>query len=180
VKIVRVLNPLAAAVLMLLVSFAAFAQDQAFTNRSTELKEKPDAGAATLATLPENTGVKVVARAGAWTRIDAAGRTGFVRVFHLRFPASVEGASSSGGNPLTALGGFLTGQKSDERAKLASTGVRGLSKEDVKNASPDEAALKSLQSYRADRPGAERFAKEGKLAAVKVDDAQATAKAGRP
>jgi len=173
---VRVMNSLVA-VLMLLASLTAFAQGDAFTNRSTDLKDKADAGATTLATLPENTAVKVVARAGAWTRVEAWGQAGFVRVFHLRFPATVEGASSSGGNPLKSIGGFLTGQKQDESAKLASTGVRGLSKEDVKNASPDEAALKSIQSYRADRPGAERFAKEGKLAAVKIDDA---AKGGRP
>ena len=175
----RILLSLVAA-LALTLSAAAFAEGEAFTNRSTELREKPDAAAASLATLPENTGVKVVARAGAWTRVEAAGRTGFVRVFHLRFPASVEGGSSSGGsNPLSAIGGFLTGQKSDSNAKLASTGVRGLSKEDVKNASPDAAALKSMQSYRADRPAAERFAKEGKLAAVKVDDPEGASRGER-
>ena len=91
----RILLPLLAALALTLCA-SAFAQDQAFTNRSTELKEKPDAGAATLATLPENTGVNVVARAGAWTRVEAAGRTGFVRVFHLRFPAGVESGGSSG------------------------------------------------------------------------------------
>jgi hypothetical protein len=175
----RVLLSLIAA-LALTVCAAAFAQDQAFTNRSTELKDKPDAAAATLVTLPENTGVKVVARAGAWTRVEAAGRVGFVRVFHLRFPATVEGSSSSGGsNPLSAIGGFLSGQKSDDRAKLASTGVRGLSKDDVKNASPDEAALKTMRAWRADKPSAERFAREGRLAAVKVDDPEANTKGER-
>jgi SH3 domain-containing protein len=175
---VRTLRSLVA-VTALILSFCAFAQDQAFTNRSTELREKPDANAATLATLPENAGVKVLARAGAWTRVEAAGRTGFVRVFHLRFPATVEAGASSGGNPLSAIGGFFSGQKSDDRARVATTGVRGLSKEDVKNASPDEAALKSLKSYRADRPAAERFAKEGRLAAVKVPDPAGDAKGGR-
>ena len=175
----RMLHLLFAA-LLLALPLAGFAQDQAFTNRSTELKEKPEANASTLATLPENTGVKVVARAGAWTRVEAAGRTGFVRVFHLRFPATVEGASSSGGsNPFSAIGGFLSGQKSDDRARVATTGVRGLSKEDVKNASPDEAALKSLQGYRADKPAAERFAREGKLAAVKVADPEGDNKGER-
>jgi hypothetical protein len=29
--------------------------------------------------------------------------------------------------------------------------------------------LRRLQSYRADRPGAERFAREGKLAAQQID-----------
>jgi hypothetical protein len=47
--------------------------------------------------------------------------------------------------------------------------LRGLSPEDLKNASPDTAALAKLQSYRADKASAERFAQDGKLAQVSVD-----------
>jgi hypothetical protein len=159
------------AALSLMASAAASAQEQAFTNRATDLKQSADASAATVASLPENTPVKVLARAGGWTRVEASGHAGFVRVFHLRFPATVEAAPSSGGsNPLTSIGGFLTGQKADSQAKLASTGVRGLSKEDLKNASPDLEALGRMQSYRADKADAQRFARDGKLAEAKVDD----------
>lgn len=163
------------AALLLVLPLLAVAQDQAFTNRDTELKERADAGSGTVAPLPANTAVKVLARAGAWTQVQADGKTGFVRVFHLRFPATVEGApsSSSGSNPFAALGGLIGGNKPDERAKLASTGVRGLSKEDVKNASPDAAALAKMQSYRADKGAAERFAREGKLAEKRVNDPEA-------
>lgn len=162
------------ALLVLVLPLAAFAQDQAFTNRDTELKERADAASATVAPLPADTAVKVLARAGAWTQVQAAGKTGFVRVFHLRFPATVEGSSSSSGsNPFAALGGLIGGNKPDERAKLASTGVRGLSREDVKNANPDAQALAKMQSYRADKPEAQRFAREGRLAEKKVDDPQA-------
>ena len=167
------------AFLVLVLPLAAFAQDQAFTNRDTELKERADASSATLAPLPADTSVKVLARAGAWTQVQAEGKTGFVRVFHLRFPATVEGSSSSssGSNPFAALGGLIGGNKPDERAKLASTGVRGLSKEDVKNANPDAQALGKMQSYRADKAEAQRFAREGKLAGKRVDDPEG--KAGR-
>jgi len=162
------------ALLFLALPMLAAAQDQAFTNRDTELKERADAGAKTLAPLPANTPVKVVTRAGAWTQVQADGKTGFVRVFHLRFPATVEGSASSGGsNPFAALGGLIGGNKPDERAKLASTGVRGLSKEDVKNANPDAQALAKMHSYRADKPEAQRFAREGKLAEKKVNDPEA-------
>ena len=157
------------ALLVLVLPLAAAAQEQAFTNRDTELKERADAGSKTLAPLPANTPLKVVTRAGAWTQVQAEGKTGFVRVFHLRFPATVE-SSSSGSNPFAALGGLIGGNKPDERAKLASTGVRGLSKEDVKNANPDAQALAKMHSYRADKPEAQRFAREGRLAEKKVDD----------
>lgn len=169
------------ALLVLALPMLAAAQDQAFTNRDTELKERADAASGTVAALPASTAVKVLARAGAWTQVQADGRTGFVRVFHLRFPATVEGSSSSsspsGSNPFAALGGLIGGNKLDERAKVASTGVRGLSKEDVKNANPDAQALAKMQSYRADAPEAQRFAREGKLADKRVDDPQG--KAGR-
>jgi hypothetical protein len=156
---------------LLALAPAAWAQEQAFTNRSTELKDKGASEARTVATLPENTAVKVLQRAGGWTRVEAGGQSGWVRVFHLRFPASVESASSS------SSGGFFSGvtsalkggRGSAQSTTIATTGIRGLSPEDLKNASPDAAALAKAQSYRADKPTAERFAREGKLAAVHVE-----------
>ncbi len=118
--------------------------------------------------------MKVLQRAGGWTRVDAGGQNGWVRVFHLRFPASVEAASSSSG------GGFFSGvpsalkggRGSSQSTTIATTGIRGLSPEDLKNANPDGAALAKAQSYRADKLTAERFAREGKLTAVSVDYSQ--------
>jgi hypothetical protein len=149
--------------------WCALAQDQGFTNRATELKERAAADAPTLASLPADTPVKVLERGGAWTKVDAGGKPGWVRVFHLRFPAVVE-SSSSGGTGLASLGAALgIGQSGNEKARLATTGIRGLSTEDVKNANPDPEALARLQSFRADKPAAERFAREAKLAEARVD-----------
>jgi uncharacterized protein YgiM (DUF1202 family) len=156
--------------LMLTIATCAWAQDQAFVNRSSELKDRPAADARTLATLPENTAVKVIARGGSgWTQVDANAQKGWVKAFHLRFPAVVDKSASSGGNAFTSLTSALSGRQSD-KATIATTGVRGLSPEDLKNASPDGAALAKAQSYRADRPAAERFARDGKLVAVNVEE----------
>ena len=157
------------AFLLACASLACAAQEQAFTNRSTELREKASADAKSVASLPENTAVKVLARQGGWTRVDASGKQGWVRVFHLRFPATVEAASSSAGGALAGLGSALGFGRSENKANLATTGVRGLSPEDLKNASPNAEALAKAQSYRADKNAAERFAREGKLGTVKVD-----------
>jgi hypothetical protein len=70
------------------------AQEQAFTNRSTDLKDKASADGKTLATPPENAALKVLQRSGAWTRVEANGQAGYVRAFHMRFPATVEGGGS--------------------------------------------------------------------------------------
>ena len=147
------------------LAVSVWAQEQAFTNRATDLKDKADG--ATVKSLAENTEVKVLQRAGGWTRVEAAGQQGWVRVFHLRFPATASADSSGGG--LSSLGSALgiTRQRS-QSSTIATTGIRGLSQEDLKNASPDEAALKRMHSYRADSGGAERFAKEGKLTPAQV------------
>jgi hypothetical protein len=159
----------AASVLAALLSLAATAwgQEQAFTNRSTELKDKGAAEAKTLATLPADTAVKVVARAGGWTQVQANNQTGFVRAFHLRFPVKVEQGSSGG---LSSLTNMFGGGNRSTQATVATTGIRGLTPDQLKSASPDTAALTKAQSYRADKPAAERFAREGKLTAVQVDE----------
>ena len=147
---------------------SAWAQEQAFTNRATELKDKAAPEAATLKALPENTELKVLQRNGGWTRVDAGGQQGWVRVFHLRFPATAQAASGGGGlSGLTSALGF--GRQKSQTTTIATTGIRGLSPEDLKNASPDNAALAKAHSYRADKPTAERYAREGKLATTKVD-----------
>ena len=157
------------ALVLLLLSAAAWAQEQAFTNRATELKDRAAPEAATVRSLPDNTEVKVLQRSGGWTRVEAGGQQGWVRVFHLRFPATAEAASSSGG-ALSSLGSALGfGRQRSQTTTIATTGIRGLSKEEVQNASPDAAALQQMQSYRADTPAAERFAREGKLSAANVD-----------
>jgi hypothetical protein len=160
---------LLAAMVLAAMSCAAWGQEQAFTNRSTELKDRGSADSRTVATLPEKTAVKVLERGGGgWTRIDAGGgQTGWVRVFHLRFPATVE-TSSSGGGFLSGVSGMLGGGRKSQSTTIATTGIRGLSPEDLKNASPNPEALAKAQSYRSDKATAERFAREGKLAAVSI------------
>ena len=154
-------------VALLCLAASAWAQEQAVTNRSTELKDKAAAEARTVATLPENTAVKVLGRGGAWTQVEANGQQGWVRAFHLRFAAAIEkGATSS--NPLSGLSSMFGGS-SRQKATIATTGIRGLSPDDLKNAAPNNEALAKANSYRSDKPTAERFAREGQLATVKVD-----------
>lgn len=166
---------IALAVACLQVATTALAQDAAFTNRATELKEKAAFEAVVLIPLPADTPVKVLARSSGWTRVEVNGKTGWVRVFHLRFPASVEAgsssSSSSSGGFLGGLGSSLGfgGKPKQDGTKLATVGIRGLSEEDMKNANPNPEALKKMQSYRVDKASAERFAKDGKLVTASVN-----------
>jgi len=151
-----------------LVAGISYAQGQAFTNRATDLKEQASAESKTLGNLANNTEVKVLARGGGWTRVDAGGKTGWVSAFHLRFPASTT-TESSGGGFLGGLSSAIGGKPRSTQAGIQTVGVRGLSPEELKNASPDGEALKRMNTYRADKPAAERFAREGKLTEANVD-----------
>ena len=147
-------------ILLLFLGLAApaFAQSQAFTNRATDLKADGSDQSNTVARLNENTEVKVVSRAGGWTKVDAGGKVGFVRAFHLRFP-TITSTESSGGGFLSGLSSAVGGRPRSQQAGIQTVGVRGLSPEELKNANPDPEALKRMHSYRADNPGAERFAR---------------------
>lgn len=145
----------------------AFAQEQAAANRATELKDRPAADAKTLAPLAAEAKVRVLGREGAWTQVEVEGRQGWVRSFHLRFSATV--ATQSSGNALGGLAAMVgIGRKGPETAKSASLGIRGLTPEDFRNASPDPAALARMQSFRADKAEAERFAQQARLSAVRI------------
>lgn len=164
--LIRILLPLLLAGLSLIGD--ARAQEQASTNRATDLKERPALDARTLAPLASGASVKVLSRQGAWTQVESGAQRGWVRAFHLRFQSSVE--TSSSGNALggiTSIFGFGS-RKAPETSRVATLGIRGLTSEDFKNASPDPAALRKLQSFRSDKSSAERFAREAKLVPVAV------------
>jgi hypothetical protein len=146
----------------------AWAQGQAFTTRTTDLKEQGSDQAKTLASLKEGSEVKVLQRGGGWTKVEAGGQAGWVKVFHLRFPATAS-TDSSGGSILSGLSSAIGGRPKTQQAGIQTVGVRGLSPEELKNSSPDGESLKRMQSYAADKAAAERFAREGKLADVKID-----------
>jgi uncharacterized protein YgiM (DUF1202 family) len=152
----------------------AWAQGQAFTNRATDLKEQASAGSRTLESLAANTELKVLSRGSGWTKVEVGGKSGWVNVFHVRFAATA--STESSGSLLSGLSSVIGGRPKSQQAGIQTVGVRGLTPEELKNASPDGESLKRMQSYAADKGAAERFAREGKLADVKIDYNEATRK----
>jgi hypothetical protein len=146
----------------------ALAQEQAFTNRSTELRDRAGFEGKVVDNLKENLPVKVLQRQGGWTRVEVNQKQGWVRVFHLRFPSTVETTSSGGG--LTSFSSALGfgNRNQPQTSKVATIGIRGLSEEDLKSASPNPEAVRKLESFRTDKASAERFAKDAKLSSQQV------------
>ena len=170
------------ACLFLVVASAARAQDTLTTNRATDVRAQPDDSAPSLQSLTAQSKVQLLERKGAWSRVKTDTHTGWVRMMHLRGGVTIEEAPQ-----LTKSGGFLTGfnrllggsQPANQRAQSATLGVRGLSPEDLQTATPNPQQLAALKSFAANKPEAERFAKEVPLNKVDVADPADSARGGR-
>lgn len=143
--------------------------ETALTIRATDLQALAQSDAATLASLPENTKVDVLRRVGAWDEVKTAtGQTGWVRMLNLRFDVSTTSKGNGASGSLNALSGLLSTGRTSNTATVT-TGVRGLTEEDLKNATANPAELEKMQRFATDKTSAEKFAQHSKLSATKVD-----------
>jgi hypothetical protein len=149
----------------MLFATAVQAGEVAYTVRATELKAKPFADAATLLSLAEHGKVEVVARQASWMQVKADGTTGWVKMLSLRL-GNAEAQKKTGDGGLGALFNVATTGSS---GSTVTTGVRGLSEENLKNAHPNPQALEAMQSYAVNEQGANSFAKAGKLESRQLD-----------
>ena len=161
--------------LYMLTAAAAQAGEIAYTVRATELKAKPFADAATLLSLAEHGKVEIVARQASWMQVKAAdGTTGWVKMLSLRL-GNGEASKKSGDN---GLGALFNVAATGNSGSTVTTGVRGLSEENLKNAHPNPQALKTMQGYAVSKQEASGFAKAGKLKSQHMDYLTPPAKGG--
>ena len=107
--------------------------------------------------------VKIVARQGAWLRVESASGAGWVRMLAIRTGAA-EGAGGDSG--VKQLFNVARGGSS---GTAVATGVRGLDKEQIANAQPNLAELQRMEKFAATQADAERFAQDAGLGAQAVD-----------
>lgn len=153
--------PLCAALLALAMSAAA--AETALTVRSTELKKEPFIDAATVATLAEQEKVEIIKRQGAWTQVKTAAAQGWVRMLSLRLG---EGTAKKGDS---GIGSLLNVARTGSSGNTVSTGVRGLSEEDLKNTQPNPEELQKMERLAASAQEARSFAGSARLGSRQVD-----------
>lgn len=152
---------------MLLVP-AAFAAEIGYTyNKSTDLKKEPFTDADTVATLPEKSPVEILNRQGPWMKIKSADgkQQGWVRMLSVKLGNADQKPTGGGGGGslLSALG---IGSKPQAAGNSqVTTGVRGFSEEDLKNAKPNPAEVEKMKGFSVTKEEAVKVAESGKLAA---------------
>lgn len=139
---------------LLAVALPALAGQSGTTTRAAELRASPLADARLVQTLPPNTKVDVVKRVGGWYEVrTTAGAQGWVRMWLLRFSTQ-----TGGGAALKENVAVLGSGRSSSTYTTATTGVRGLSEEELRNATPDPAAVQALEQLAVTPVDARGFA----------------------
>lgn len=142
----------------------AWATEYAYTIRSAELKAKPYTDAQTLTSLPPRSKVEVLGRQGGWTHVKSISFSGWVKMLSLQLEANDQ--NRRGDNGLSALFNVASTGRS---SSTVTTGIRGLSEEQLKNAKPNPQELQAAKRYAVSRQEAQRYAAAGKLHAQSMD-----------
>lgn len=139
--------------------------------KPTDLRSQPQGGATVVTTLKAKDTVDIAARKGAWASVKTAdGKSGWVRVLNLRTGSGQRGDAGIG----TIASIFKTGSSGN----TVSTGVKGLSAEQLQNTTPNPAEAARLTAYAVKNADARHFARQGKLASQQVDYLPVAAQGG--
>jgi hypothetical protein len=157
----RYLTPLL--VTLLLAAGTTFAADTGTALKADVLKAEPFQDAKTVGSLAAGDRVEILKKEGGWFQVKSTKRSGWVRMLSIRRGEARKGSGDAAGVLGLASGRAGTGNV------VATTGIRGLSEEDLKAATYDEAELKKAESFGVTEEEARRFAAEGNLVARKVE-----------
>jgi hypothetical protein len=151
-------------VTLLLPLSTAGAADPGTALKADELKAEPFRDAKTLGSLASGEKVEILDRQGGWFHVSSAKGRGWVRMLSIRRGDPRKGAGDAAGVFGLASGRAGTGQV------VATTGIRGLSEEQLKAARYNEAELRKAESFATSRAEAQKFAAAGKLVPRTVAD----------
>jgi hypothetical protein len=134
------------AMIVAVFAASAVAKEVGTLRADVDLKAAPYSDAKTAGNVPAGTRVDVLERRGAWLRVTTADKNGWVRLYQVRLGEGPEQKGSSGLGALWNVG--QTG-RSGTQGIVATTGIRGMSAEQLKNAKPNPKEVEKLERYGA-------------------------------
>lgn len=136
------------------------ASDPGVVVRSCQVLKEPFKDAREVMSLKEGDAVEILKRKGGWLQVTGKGKTGWVRMLYIRRGAS--GGKASAVTEASGLLGLATGRAGSGNV-VASTGVRGLDEESLKEAEFNEKEFQTLKTYKASKNEAREFANQAGL-----------------
>ena len=131
--------------------------------KADDLKAEPFRDAKTVGSLTVGDNVEILKKQGGWFQVKNTKGSGWVRMLSIRRGEARKVSGDTAGVLGLASGRAGTG------SVVATTGIRGLSEEELKAAKYNEMELRKAESFAATEAEARRFAAEGKLVARKVE-----------
>ena len=143
------------ALLIALCCSSAMAADTGVVLKPDQLRADAFSDAKVVGNVNKNDAVDIVNKKGAWLQIKSAGKTGWVRLLTVK-------RNSAGGNNVAGVVGVATGRNGTGKV-VSTTGIRGLSAEDLKTAQFNEAETAKLESYTVSADQVKQYAASGGL-----------------
>ncbi len=144
---------------------AAPAQEPGTALKDDVLRAEPYADAKPLGDIRKGASLTILDRATGWYQVEAGSARGWMRMLSVRRGAAGQASAAAevGGVAALSTGRAGTGQI------VSTTGVRGLSEEELKSARFDEAQLRKAEGFSVSKADAKTFAAKGPLKARKFD-----------
>ena len=143
----------------LLWSAIAFAGEAGTALKADILRAEPFSDARTAGNLNKNDTVDILAKKGAWLQIKTKSASGWVRILSVKRG----GASSS----TSSIADIASGRAGTGKV-VSTTGIRGLSAEELKAAKFNDAEMKKMDSYAVSANDAQKFASAGGLTSTQL------------
>ena len=159
------------ALVSLMLPTLALAAEVAQVISSVDLKKEPYSDAIIATKLPAQSLVSVLKRQGAWVNVKpATGDQGWLKMSAIKLTdgkTSVDGKKTDNG--LGTL--FDLGKKSRSASSglAVTTGIRGMSEEELRKASPNPAAVSKMDSFAASNADSQSFAAQKQLKNQHID-----------
>lgn len=147
--------------LALLLALPASA-DSGIALKTDSLRAEPFSDAKTVGNISRDDKLEILGKKGAWLQVKSAKGTGWVRLLSVK--RGEAGKSGSNADVLALANG-----RSGTGKVVSTTGVRGLSEEELKAAKFNEQEVSQLEGYAVTRDTAQQFASSGSLSARKLD-----------
>jgi hypothetical protein len=141
------------------VNIHALAGEAGTALKADTLRKEPFADAKTVGSLAKNDSVEILSKKGAWLQVKSKKSTGWVRLLSVK-----RGAASSSASSVADIASGRTGTGN----VVSTTGIRGLSAEELKAAKFNEEEIKKMESYQVSTGAAQSFASAGGLSATKM------------
>ena len=136
----------------------ALAGDAGTAIKMDSLRAEPFADAKTVGSLNKNDSVEILTKKGAWLQVKSKKNTGWVRLLSVK---------RGGTSPSSSVADIASGRTGTGKV-VSTTGIRGLSAEELKAAKFNEEEMKKMESYQASSSDAQSFATAGGLSANKM------------